>query len=281
MIADRPGRIAFAREQEIASLAEHIATERFPDGRVEPEQIAAQERIAFRYAAFHEDFDGILVHDAGQFFIICNDRLTPRGSPRSRFTFAHELGHYFVDDHRRALAAGTWPAHYSRADFRSDAPLEMEADLFAGNLLLPRSLFQQRAAALDGPGLERIATLASHFGASLTATAYRALGLGIFAPPAAVFRWNALGERAGRRMSEETAALGREYLGMADCPPADSVTARAIAGLEDGTLHGQSHMMNWFPKLSGYGDGDQILLREEVKSLGDFGWLTLVHAETQ
>ena len=37
--------------------------------------------------------------------------------------------------------------------------------------------------------------------------------------------------------------------------------------------------MDWFPKLSGYGPSDQQLLREEVKSLGDHGWLTLVYGD--
>ncbi len=277
-MADKPTRLSPAREAEISVLAEQLATARFPAGRVEPELLATETGIAFRYAPFPEEFDGILLHDAGKYFIVCNDRVSPRGSPRSRFTFAHELGHYFLADHRHALATGTWPAHYSRAEFSSAAPLEMEADCFAAHLLLPEPAVRPQAASVAGAGLELIQALAATFGTSLTATAYRALGLDLFPAPAAVFRWNQLGAPAGRRMSDPTARLGREYCGLADAPPPGSLTARAIAELAVGANEGRSHVMNWFPKLSGYGPGDQQMLREAVMSLGDHGWLTLVHA---
>lgn len=272
-------RLPFAREGQIAALAGQLTGTRFPAGRVEPEQIATNEGIAFRYAPFPEEFDGILLHEAGRFFIVCNDRVSARGSPRSRFTFAHELGHYFLADHRRALVAGDWPTHYSRVEFRSESPVEMEADLFASNLLLPAASFRAAAAAQPGPGLARIAALAATFGTSVTATAYRALGLELFPAPAAVFRWNQLGAPAGRRMSDATARLGHDYCGLAGRPPGDSATARAIAELAFDSRQGSAPAMDWFPKLSGYRPGDQRFLHEEVMSLGDHGWLTLVHRE--
>lgn len=270
-------RLSLARETVIASLAERIANERFPAGRVEPEQIAAQENIAFCYASFPEDFDGTLIHRAGRFFIVCNDHLHPRGSARSRFTFSHELGHYYL--HRDALAADAWPAHYSRAEFASDQPLEMEADCFAANLLLPEKAVRRTAAKIAGSGFDRIDALATVFGASFTATAYRALALNFFPAPAAIFHWDAAGALVGRRMSDATAMLRREYCALTDAPPPESRTACAIAEPGPGTARSHSHAMNWFPKLTGYDRGDEIMLHEEVKSLGHYGFITLIHAD--
>src|SRR5258708_7613906 len=102
-------------EFAIARQAQQLALDRFGGGRVEPEAIAAREGIAFSYERFPEDFDGTLVHEDGRFFIICNARRAKRGSPRSRFTFAHELGHYFLAGHREALVSGKIPRHESLA----------------------------------------------------------------------------------------------------------------------------------------------------------------------
>ncbi len=270
--------LPIAREVAIQKLAEGIATNQFPSGRVEPEQIATAENIAFTYASFPEEFDGTLIHHSGRFFIVCNNRLHPQGSSRSRFTFAHELGHYFILEHRAALTAGGWPAHYSRTEFISDDPLEAEADCFAANLLLPAAAVRRFAATLAAAGFAKIELVATEFGVSLTAAAYRLLGLGLFRAPAAFFHWDAMGACASRRMSDATAQLGRNYCALIDVPPANSVTAEAVTQLRVGVRTGESHIMNWFPKLTGYDRGDQSVLREEVKSLGHYGWATLIHA---
>lgn len=62
-------------------------------------------------------------------------------------------------------------------------------------------------------------------------------------------------------------------------PPLGSVTASAIARLAGGAIDGRSHVMDWFPKLTGYGPKDQQTFREEVKSLEDHGWLTHVYGD--
>ena len=49
-----------------------------------------------------------------------------------------------------------------------------------------------------------------------------------------------------------------------------------IEHLHTGEAHSQSHLMDWFTGLSGYESGHQTLVREEVMSLGDHGWLTII-----
>lgn len=263
------------REISLAALAGRLAS-RFTDSKVEPEEIAREAGIAFRYAPFPEDFDGVLMHQAGRFFIVCNDRVHPRGSGRSRFTFAHELGHFFIPEHRAALEQGQ--PHFSRTEFTSNSPFEREADHFAASLLLPEPLVRRVTATAPGSLLRRVERAADFLGASLTATAFRALQLDFLPAPSAVFRWDALGCLASRRLSPTTARLRREYLGLAKAPAAETVTHAAIANLAVGHRSGPSHVMNWFPKLTGYDGGDQDMLTEEVISLGSYGWLTIVHA---
>ena len=57
---------------------------------------------------------------------------------------------------------------------------------------------------------------------------------------------------------------------------AAACTARTIEHLRTGEDHSQSHLMDWFTGLSGYDPGHQTQVREEVMSLGDHGWLTMI-----
>jgi Zn-dependent peptidase ImmA (M78 family) len=275
MAARRPV-LSYAREADIASVADSLSRHHSSHGRVDPHSIASANGISYRCAAFPEEFDGLLVHDAGEFFIILNDRRAPHDSPRGRFTFAHELGHYFL--HRERLVRGKWPSHLSRTEFATDSLLEAEADHFAAVLLMPEHSFRSAFRDSAGPILPRIASAAQHFGTSLTAATYRALALGLVPRPAAVFQWDKLGQLRGRRMSTETALLRREYRLLAAAPPSGSITAASIAALRVGQHRGRSPLMHWFPHLSGYDSGDHALLDEEVCSLGEHGWMTLVSA---
>jgi len=270
-------RITPRRQAEIAELAEHISLTRFHGERVQPEEIAAEEGIAFRYASFPEDFDGILLHEHGKFFVVCNEKRGVRGTARSRFTFAHELGHYFLDAHRLPLSSGQIPAHFSLAEFISDQPIEAEADCFAANLLMPAKSFRTKAAELN-PGIALICALASTFGTSVTSSAYRALELDVFPAPCAIFRWTS-GGAPKRRMSPTTFTMFPGYRAMADVPPAGSATAQALAHEGSGILKQVSDCSQWFPATAP-GSARNVLLREEVMPLGQFGWITLVFRST-
>jgi hypothetical protein len=266
-----------SREHEIQRLAEQTLAAHPQSSRTDPEEIASALGLAYRYAPFPEEFDGILLCEQGRFLLVCNERRAPRGSPRSRFTFGHELGHFVIPEHRTALAFGLVPAHFSLAEYASHQPVEREADCFAANLLMPESTFRDKAKG-TATGLDLVKVLAEHFGTSLTSTAYRALAFNLFPAPAAIFRWDPLGRLVSRRMSQPTAGKDWQYCGMVDSPGAETLTARAIARLAVGQEAGRTHVMDWFPKLDGFRPQHQIELQEEVTSLGSHGWLTLVHA---
>lgn len=262
----------------IEALAEKLSQDHFGGDRANPEALADHAGIAYRYAHFPEEFDGVLQCQEGQFYLICNERRAARGTGRSRFTFSHELGHALIPAHRHALLTGDWPIHYSRTDGASDLPFEKEADLFATNLLLPEKRIRQLASA-HTPGMTQVQELADHFGASLTATAYRLLSLNLWSAPAAIFRWDATGALVSHRSSPATVAHARiapTYWRLTKTPPLDTVTYRAVSDLCTGVQRGHSHLMSWFTELTGYGAGDQSEVIEEVISLGQFGWMTCI-----
>lgn len=268
------------RKRAIAELAEHIALEHSHGERVSPEEIAKEEGIAYKYAAFPEDFDGILLYDAGRFMVVCNERRGVRGTARSRFTFAHELGHYFIDEHRQDLINGKMKLHFSAAEFSSDQPIEEEADIFAANLLMPSTAFKRKMADHDQAGLSAVSSLSSVYGTSLTSTAYRAVQLDTLPAPAAVFQWSRNGTLSGRRLSPTTFDMFPGYRSMTEVIPKGSLTARAAEKCDLGASTGISDCSQWFPNIKS-GQARNVILCEETMGIGQFGWLTLIYRRTE
>ena len=97
--------------------------------------------------------------------------------PRIRFTFAHELGHYIIDEHRNALKQPGASPHPSFPLVSQDSMIEREADHFASCLLLPenrikKDVFRKKFnAAL-------INEISSKYNVSYTATLLRFIALG-------------------------------------------------------------------------------------------------------
>src|SRR5258706_3391311 len=103
----RRTQLSPTREQEIAELAEAIADGYFPAKRIDPLAIIQAKGITTSFGHYRDTFDGLLEHQRGRFHIYANlDRVEQADSPRARFTLGHELGHYFIDEHRNALTRG-------------------------------------------------------------------------------------------------------------------------------------------------------------------------------
>jgi len=62
-------------------------------------------------------------------------------SPRVRYSFAHELGHYFIDEHRWELLNSGYLAHVPDIPLLSQHIYEKESEFFASCLLMPLSRF--------------------------------------------------------------------------------------------------------------------------------------------
>jgi hypothetical protein len=265
-----------ARRAEIAALAEAVADEHAATGRVEPAEIARAQRITTSFGDYGEAFDGMLELQRGRWHIYCNRRRAGGpDAPRARFTLAHELGHYFLDAHRNALAAGGIAAHRSQCDHESPILAEQEADHFAAHLLLPTGRFLAKAKAAT-PGLGGVLAVAEHFGTSITATAIRFAAAD--AAVCAVVKWSWRGY-AWRRLSASIlrAGLRMTFRSPADLP-ADGPTRRALAREdppEAGWFEAGTVASAWFPRV-GPGEPRDWILIEQAIPLGRFGVLTFL-----
>ena len=162
-----------SQKSDIEDLAEYIANEYSPKGAINLEDIAENNGITYSYGNYKDAFDGLIEHSFGNFHIYINiDRLDHGYTERARFTFAHELGHYFLDNHRNALAQGLTLSHPSFTGFVSENLAEKQADYFASCLLLPRTRIKEDCFKRKFE-FKLIQELSKKYQTSITATALR------------------------------------------------------------------------------------------------------------
>jgi len=162
--------ISKSRKSEIIDIAEFIAEEYCAETMVMPDFIADISRISFNYGDYGDYFDGMLEHDSGAFHIYINNHSIQYPN-RVRFSFAHELGHYFVDDHRNSLKKGK-SLHKSFNRLVPKNIVEIEADCFASNLLIPPTRFMKFIHKKKF-NFSLIEAISKHFGTSLSSTLFR------------------------------------------------------------------------------------------------------------
>jgi hypothetical protein len=95
---------------------------------------------------------------------IIRTKLGIREPGRRRFAVAHELGHWFL----HAAESQYFVCTAQQMREYKGSPLEVEANLFASELLMPTFLFRPLVQA-TAPTLESISTLGAKFVTSLTA----------------------------------------------------------------------------------------------------------------
>jgi len=167
-----------SRKQQISELAQYIATEDY-DYRlpINLAKIAEDNNITFNLDNYENYFDGMLEYEDGNFHIFMNDYGQYNiMTPRIRFSFAHELGHYFIDEHRHVLESGKSLHHPSHYIIQQKDPVEEEADYFASCLLMPANKFHKYCGGKFS--FSTIETLQKIFRTSLSATLIRYIDLG-------------------------------------------------------------------------------------------------------
>jgi Zn-dependent peptidase ImmA (M78 family) len=170
--------ITTLRKKVINDLANTISATFYSKNLTDLEAAASDEEIFYYYDHFENSFDGLLVYDHQRFHIHINeDRGNTKGSKRGRFSFAHELGHYFIDEHRIGLKNGLLKPHGSIHEPNQKDLIEIEADYFAGCLLMPDYRFRKRFNCIKF-SLETILNLAKEFQASVLATVLRFAEIG-------------------------------------------------------------------------------------------------------
>ena len=141
---------------------------------VDPFEIAREEGIELAPGDYGGRFDARIEYlpEMQKFVIFYSD--FGRTAGRIRFSIAHELGHFYIPEHKSRILAGK--IHNSNSDFCSRDPHENEADEFAASLLMPKELFIQEV----NRHYHRICTLRelcslanNRFGTSIISTARR------------------------------------------------------------------------------------------------------------
>ena len=100
-----------------------------------------------------------------------SDRIREEG--RKRFTIAHELGHFLLHPNITQVFECTTG---DLTDYRKN-PIEIEANLFASEVLMPSSQFKELSKTTD-PTFEGMVELAKIFNVSITAAAIRFIDCG-------------------------------------------------------------------------------------------------------
>jgi len=160
-------------------MAEYYA-ERYCPGslQTDPQQIADNLDIICFKKNYKRAFDGMLCYRGGDFYLHLNIGETEHlFMPRIRFTFAHELGHYIIDEHRNAVMQPGASPHPSFPLVSQDYMIEREADHFAACLLLPESRIKKDVfrKKFNATLIDEIST---KYNVSITATLLRFVALG-------------------------------------------------------------------------------------------------------
>lgn len=136
---------------------------------VDPKEFARQLDILVQpFTPAQPDISGFLMRQGNSFGIGYSSAIRSVGF--QNFTVAHELGHYFIDDH--PLAILSTGQHYSRSGYISKDRFEEEADTFATELLMPWKLIEPIVTSGAG-GFQTIKSIADGCQSSLLASAIR------------------------------------------------------------------------------------------------------------
>ena len=198
---------------------------------VDPFAIAREEKILLAPGTYGEGFDARIEYFPSDRRFGIYYREMGRTPGRIRFSLGHELGHFYLPEHRERLFKGIM--HNSESDYRSRDPLEQQADKFSANLLMPRDLFVEavknfRQSVCDIRDLKK---LAERLGTSITSTVIRYCDCDI-EPAMAIFsedgivRWT--------YFSQDMKELGCWFVRFGTQIPTNSQTTKLLELLENG-----------------------------------------------
>ena len=236
---------------------------------IDPEWIVRAKQLMFEEkSGFPEDVYGALFRSGNSFGVLVSSACPTEG--HRRFTIAHELGHYHLPGHVDRLFPneGDGNALSFGGHFRGRKdPLEVEADCFANELLMPTRLVRSMMRGL-GEGLSSIVTLANEFQTSMSAAAIRystatSDPVAVIISRAGVVEWTSISPALWDHQWARLRLKG-------EWAPRGSGTSRlssAATRVLQGDLDGDSMLLcEWFP-----GAPEAVDVIEEAVGLGTFG----------
>jgi Zn-dependent peptidase ImmA (M78 family)/transcriptional regulator with XRE-family HTH domain len=132
-----------------------------------PELMEERFRLDVDVSPLPEAVDGLCVSVGDRTLVLVG---SSKPSSRQRFTLAHELAHYLVDD--------LDPLYVDERGARTRSMAEMRANAFAAHLLMPESGVRSAIGGIDDDA-ERAVRVALRFGTSVSAAAYQLGNLGL------------------------------------------------------------------------------------------------------
>jgi hypothetical protein len=232
-----------------AAAQEVLEALEISSGPVDPLEIARLEGIHLAPGDYGGCFDSRIEYRTrdgrGRFFVFYAEQAGAwRPEGRVRFSVGHELGHFYLPEHREYVLTGRW--HGSHTGFVSEERTEREADLFAAALLMPRPRFIDEVQLRCGGkcSMKNLEELASGvFQTSLTSTAIRYVHMNL--EPCAVLV-SANGRIRSAVISESMRERGFTFIPRNSAVPSVSVTARVCDTRRTAKGHQDSEV--WFPE---------------------------------
>jgi hypothetical protein len=179
---------------------------------IDPADVAQQLGLEVEYC-HSSGFEGALVCSKEKRVGTILVKKSIREDGRRRFTIAHEIAHYVLP-HHGTTGSICRPKDLENWD-RSLPDQESEANIFAGGLLIPRVLVEA-VVSRSRPTFHLIRDLSNTFETSLTASAYRTMGLTSFRAAivwstAGVIRWFKASEEFGEFVAVKDSVSAGTY----------------------------------------------------------------------
>lgn len=267
------------RIEEIEELASYISESYFGRNKINPIEIASRNNISFSFGDYQDYFDGLLEYMNERFHIYVNiNHVNNQDHPRSRFTVAHELGHYFIEEHHNALITGAL-SHPSFTEFNSDNIIEKEADSFAASLLMPKEKFISSFKKTP-MGAKGIVELSKIFSTSLMSTAIRYVENSTY--PVMIIFWSN-NKRLWQKGSNsfDDINCGWTYKD-SESIPQDTLTCMALNGklsFESALSQEKGNVLStWFPSMKFSSSNTDILIEQAIP-VGRYGVLTVLRLD--
>jgi Zn-dependent peptidase ImmA (M78 family) len=261
------------RRAELEDLASFVADSYFPDEKIDPFSIAENNGITYSFGDYADSFDGLLEWQQGRFHIYGNaNRIRDKAYARARFTFGHELGHFYIDDHRQAMEQGA-ASVACLTDFQSENAAERDADFFASHLLMPTERFISAARGV-GAGSAALKKLADMFGTSFSSTVIRYAQSNV--SPVIAMLWTASTRRWCWSSSQFSELTNNWAFKDPSRLPRDSATVGLLDEPMSNPVARGTTLSTWFPRIRQGGRDDRIMM-EDALSLGGFGVITVLY----
>jgi Zn-dependent peptidase ImmA (M78 family) len=270
------------RERSVADLAEKIADKYSKTIRTNPELIAHREGLTFSDGRYGDHFEAMIEYCNSDpeypFHIYLNlDQIRHSASLRGRSSFGHELGHYFIPEHRKILLTGKSLTYDHNHNYIENTIVEQEADCFSANLLMPPTIFREQADKHKIVGLDSVLRLSNRFDTSMLSTALQYVKMDLY--PTVLVKWTADNRFQWRYMSgkfKRSIPNSFKFQFNAQRPTSDYDLTTITFGNWKSTYGTTiTNLSSWVYDIRP-GSRKDILLREQTMPLGKYGGISLL-----